>query len=83
MGLVYQEIENTEAALEAYTQHLDQTRNMFGEEHIQTASSHQAIALCQYKSKNFRKALESQEQAHLVLKKLLPETNSIVTASKA
>jgi len=55
---------------------------MFGEDHIQTASSHQAIALCYYRSKNFRKALESQEQAHNVLKKLLPETNPVVTASK-
>ena len=34
MGLVYQEIDNMGAALEAYVQHLDQTRYMFGEEHI-------------------------------------------------
>lgn len=34
LGLVYQEVENMEGALEAYIQHADQTRNMFGEEHI-------------------------------------------------
>jgi len=56
---------------------------MFGEEHIQTASSHQAIALCQYRIQDFRKALESQEQAHNILKKLLPdEKNPILVASK-
>ena len=56
---------------------------MFGEEHVQTASSHQAIALCYYRSQQFRKALESQEQAHIILKKLIvDETNQIVVSSK-
>jgi len=34
MGLVYQEIDNMEAALVAYQHHLEQTRQMFGEDHI-------------------------------------------------
>lgn len=55
---------------------------MFGEENIQTASSYQAIALCHYRRQEFRKALESQEQAHTLLKKMLPDTNPIVVASK-
>ena len=83
MGMVYQEIDKLDAALEAYVLHLDQSRHMFGEEHIQTASSYQAIALCQYRRQDFRKALESQEQAHNILKKLLQdEGNPIIAASK-
>lgn len=34
LGLVYQEVENLDATLEAYNQHLDQTHTMFGELHI-------------------------------------------------
>ena len=59
MGAVYSEIDQMDAALEAYTQHSEQIKNMLGDEHVQLASSYQAIALCQYYRKDFRKALES------------------------
>ncbi len=59
LGLVYQEVDQMDAALEASMQHLEQTKFMFGEDNIQTDSSHKASALCQYRRQEFRKALES------------------------
>ena len=34
MGMVYSEMEQLDAALEAYTQHVDQIKNMLGDEHV-------------------------------------------------
>lgn len=57
-------------------------QHMFGENHMQTASSYQAIALCFYRIQDFRKALENQEKAHDILKTIVPEDSQILTASK-
>ena len=34
MGLMYQEVEDMDSALNSYTEHLEQTKQMFGAEHI-------------------------------------------------
>ena len=57
-------------------------QHMFGERHMQTASSYQAIAMCCYRIQDFRRALENQEKAHDILKGIVPEESQIVTASK-
>ena len=49
LGLMYQEIQAMQAALDVYQLHLEQTSHIFGDNHIQTASSHQAIAMCNYR----------------------------------
>ena len=57
LGLMYQEIQALPEALEVYQLHLQQMQFMFGENHMQTASSYQAIAVCFYRMQDFRQAL--------------------------
>ncbi len=44
LGLMYQEIENQQATVDSYTINLQQNISMYGEENIQTGSSHQTMA---------------------------------------
>ena len=82
LGLMYQEIQAMQAALDVYQIHLNQTLHMFGMNHMQTASSYQAISLCFYRMQEFRKAFENQEKGHNIMKTILPEDSQIITASK-
>ena len=55
---------------------------MYGEEHINTASCYQHLAGFYSRTQEFKKAFETQQKAHNILKKLLGEKSSIVLASK-
>ena len=57
-------------------------QHMFGETHMQTASSYQAIAVCFYRMQDFRQALTHQEKAYEILKKILPGESPIIGAAK-
>jgi len=73
LGLMYQDIENYQAALDCYLESLYRNIALFGEEHLQVASCYQAIAGAYYNLGDYRKALEHQEKAHHILVKIPTE----------
>jgi hypothetical protein len=56
--------------------------SLFGENHVQIASNHQAIANAYFVSKDFKLALEHQEKSHLIAKQLMPEDSEYLINSK-
>ena len=55
---------------------------MFGEENLQTAGSHQALAQAYFRTQDFRKALQSQEFAYKTFKDILPENTPYIQQAK-
>jgi tetratricopeptide (TPR) repeat protein len=82
LGMMYQEVENHEAAVDALIQYANQTTYMFGENHIQTAQSNSALAQAYYRVQEFRKALQVQTKAYNVFKAILPEDNPYLKNAK-
>ena len=73
LGMMYQDVDNHHAAIDCYMESLYRNISLYGETHIQVASCYQAIGHAYYLREDFRVALDYQEKAHLMLKKLLPE----------
>lgn len=44
LGLMYQEMDNNEAAIEVFQKYVNQNNYMFGKAHIQTAQANSALA---------------------------------------
>jgi len=59
LGMMYQEVDNNEAAIEALSQYVQQNVQMFGEKHIQTAQANSALAQAYYRTQEFRKAVNT------------------------
>jgi hypothetical protein len=55
---------------------------LYGEEHIQVASSNEALAHAYYLMGDFRMALDFQEKSHLMISKLMPADSQYVIQSK-
>jgi len=50
LGLMYQEVEQISATVDSYQMSLSQNVSMFGEDNVQTASSHQALAQAYFRN---------------------------------
>jgi len=61
---------------------LAQNVSMFGEDNVQTASSHQALAQAYFRNQDYRKALKTQETAMDTFKRILPANSPHVTQAK-
>lgn len=83
LGFMYLEIDDTQSALDCFNQGLQRNTQMYGEENIQVANSHQIIASAYQSHKHFREALESQEKSHAILIKLFGENDIIIKNSLA
>jgi len=55
---------------------------MFGENHVQTAQSNSALAQAQYRNKDFRKAVQTQEKTYNSLKNILPADSPYLKNAK-
>lgn len=82
LGLMYQDVENFHAAIDCFTDSLYRNIALYGEDHIQVASSNQAIAHAYYLLHDFRMALDYQVKSHLIIKKLMPEDSQYVIQSQ-
>lgn len=70
---MYQDVEDYNAAIDCFMDSLYRNISLYGEDHIQVASSYQAIAHAYNLKQDFRMALDNQEKSHLILKKLMPD----------
>lgn len=73
LGMMYQDVENFNAAIDCYTESLYRNMALYGNDHRQVVNCYQAIAHAYYLKEDFRVALDYQEKGHMIIKKLLPE----------
>jgi protein TIF31 len=83
LGLMYQDFENFQAAIDCFLESLYRNISLFGENHIQVASCYQAIAHAYFQLMDYRKALDNQEKAHKILTKILPADDQYIKNSLA
>ena len=83
LGLMYEETDNHDAAYTCYEINLQQHIEMYGADHIQTAGAYQSLATSAFRGMKFRVALEHQEKAYELLKKVLPADSPYIQHSKA
>ena len=79
---MYQDIQNYNAAIDCFMDSLYRNIALYGEEHIQVASSNEALAHAYALMGDFRMALDFQEKSHLMITKLMPADSSYVIQSK-
>ena len=82
LGLMYQDVDNYNAAIDCYMDSLYRNIALYGDQHIQVASCYQAIAHAYYLLQDFRLALEYQEKSHIIIKKLMPAESQYVIQSQ-
>ena len=82
LGLMYQDVENFNAAIDCFMDSHYRNVALYGDCHIQVASSDQAIAHAYYLKEDFRMALDHQEKSHLILKKLLEPDSEYLQQSQ-
>jgi len=82
LGMMYQDVENYNAAIDCYMDSLFRNLALYGENHYQVASCYQAIAHAHYLKEDFRLALDNQEKSHLILKNILPADSEYVAQSQ-
>lgn len=59
LGLMYQDFDHFQAAIDCFIESLYRNINLFGENHIQVASCYQAIAHAYFQLNDYRKALDN------------------------
>jgi tetratricopeptide (TPR) repeat protein len=67
LGLMYQDFEHFQAAIDCFLESLYRNLQIFGEKHLQVVSCYQAIGHAHYQLGDYRKALDYQEKAHKAL----------------
>jgi len=72
LGLMYQDCDQSAAAVDCFTECLYRNISLYGDTHNQVVQCYQAIAQAYYHQENFRMALEYQEKHYDLLKKLMP-----------
>lgn len=83
LGLMYQDFEHYQAAIDCFLESLYRNIALFGEKHLQVVSCYQAIAHAHYQLADYRKALDFQEKAHKALSQLPDVDETYVKSSKA
>jgi len=83
LGLMYQDFEHFQAAIDCFLESLYRNIALFGESHLQVVSCYQAIAHAHYQLADYRKALDFQEKAHKALSSLPEVDEQYVRSSKA
>jgi tetratricopeptide (TPR) repeat protein len=58
LGLMYQDFEHFQAAIDCFLESLYRNLQIFGERHLQVVSCYQAIAHAHYQLGDYRKALD-------------------------
>jgi protein TIF31 len=78
LGLMYQDVDNHQAAIDCFFEALYRNIHLFGDKHMNVASCYQAIALAHNNIGDYRKALEYQEKAHKILVQIYPENDPYI-----
>jgi len=82
LGLMYQDCDEFQSAIDLFTDCLYRNISLYGNSHFQVVSCYQAIAHAYYLQENYRMALEYQEKNHDLLKQLVPADSQYLLHSE-